>query len=162
VLRQAPIIPWPGCLPLFGRFDRLERPYKIEERKAIPEYIRTKEASVNYDFEWFGRLSFVQQFTRWRNVGCQLCYANTGRPEPDPSMGECNQWESCKRARDIESWLERLPISAFMGGLGCCSLCSLMDSPCDAVRLGCRIAEGESPEGRDYWRQLLKSGCDLK
>jgi Orsellinic acid/F9775 biosynthesis cluster protein D len=160
VLRQAPAIPWPGCLALFGRPGRLEKTEQMEEQKTILEHIQAKEALANRYFQSFSRLSFGQQFTRWRNVGCQLCYVNTGRPEPDHAMGECNLWASCRRARDIQRWLERLPIPEFAGGLGCCSLCTLTDSPCDAVRLGCRAAEAESPESQAFWIKQLQSRCD--
>jgi len=35
VLQQAPAIPWPGCLALFGRRSRLEKAEHVEEQKAI-------------------------------------------------------------------------------------------------------------------------------
>jgi hypothetical protein len=157
ILRKAPVIPWPGCLTLFGRPSQLERTDSIKEQQRIIEHVQTKEKSANRCFQSFSRLSFGQQFTRWRNVGCQICFANTGQPEPDHAMEECTLWESCGRAKDIHRWLEKLPIPKFTPGLGCCSLCTLTDSPCDAVRLGCRIAEAESPEVRTYFQKLLES-----
>lgn len=72
----APKFFWPGSVPIFGRPSPLERDSVVEERKMISTHINSEEAKVNSNFDSHHRLHTIDQaFVRWRNVGCQLCYA---------------------------------------------------------------------------------------
>jgi hypothetical protein len=65
----------------------------------ISAHIRSEEAKANGDFESHHRLFTIDQaFVRWRNVGCQLCYASTGEPEPDHDLEHCSRQIGSKKA----------------------------------------------------------------
>ena len=88
-LQRVSASPRPECLALFGRAGQLEKPHAIEECQAILRLIRTQEEEKNRYFESAERLKVLQQFSKWKNVGCQLCFVNTGELEPDHGMDEC-------------------------------------------------------------------------
>jgi hypothetical protein len=68
---KAPAIPWPGCVPLFGRLSELERSEVIAERSRILAHLRDEESKRNSDFQSHWRLLAVdKEFTRWEKAGC--------------------------------------------------------------------------------------------
>lgn len=83
-------IPWSGSVPILGRPSFLERDSVLAERELIVAHIKSEEAKANKDFDTPHRLyGFESAFVRWTNVGCQLCYASTGEPEPDHDLEDC-------------------------------------------------------------------------
>jgi len=85
--RSVPKIPWLGHAPIIGCPTTFERSDMVKERKRITAYIKSVEARMNSEFESHWRLLAIdKEFTRWGNVGCQLCYASTGEPEPDHKL----------------------------------------------------------------------------
>lgn len=83
----------------------------------------------------------------WRFVGCELCFAETGRREPDHVLDQCHQWPACKPAKRILRWLECLAIPRFFGRRGNCSICGHGWVVCDEMRMGYRIDEALSSRG---------------
>jgi hypothetical protein len=75
----------------------------------------------------------------WRFVGCEICFAMTGRREPDHNLDDCNQWSACQRAKRILCWLESLAIPRYFKQRGDCSMCGhgwVHAEPQSRVRLG--------------------------
>jgi hypothetical protein len=108
IYKTAPKVLWPGSLPILGRPTPLEREDVIKERKMISMHISHVEAQLNRSFQSRRRLLAIDQaFVRWRNVGCQLCYASTGEYEPDHDLEQCSRPESSEKARKIFTWLQR-------------------------------------------------------
>ena len=158
VIKRMVALPWRGCLALFGRPSDFENATDVEERRAILEAVKARERThQTRHFDSWHRLDGVKQFTRWRNVGCQLCFASTGQPEPDHTFEDCIRWEGGQTARDICKWLEGLQIPRDSEGLGGCSLCFHTIEPCEAVRMACRASSASTDGSRSYWVQLLKS-----
>ncbi|PVH90804.1 hypothetical protein DM02DRAFT_678390 [Periconia macrospinosa] len=158
VYRSAPKTAWPGCVPLFGRPSDLEQSKVVEERRQILAHIKGKEAKKNKVFEsWYRLPGIEKQFTRWRNVGCQLCFATTGEPEPDHKIEECSSWDSCGKAREILKWLEKLDIPRFTHGLGSCSLCSETDCLCTDIQIAQQAADARFDHVREHYKRELLS-----
>jgi hypothetical protein len=64
----------------------------LEERRMISAHIKSQEAEANKDFDTPHRLHGIEgAFVRLRNVGYQLCYANTGEPELDHDLEHCRR-----------------------------------------------------------------------
>lgn len=78
-------------MPIFGSSSHFERDSVIEEGKTIWSHIVPKEAELIRSFDSRHRLrSIDKEFIRWRNVGCQLCYAHSGDMKPDHLLKHCN------------------------------------------------------------------------
>jgi hypothetical protein len=156
IYKTAPKVLWPGSLPIFGLPSPLERENVIEERKMISTHIDSVEAKLNFNFQSRHRLLAIDQaFMRWRNVGCQLCYASTGEQEPDHDLEQCSRHESSEKAKKIFNWLQELELPRLVNGLGACSLCFMTNCPCGDVVAGIRLYEAECDEEKKYWRDLL-------
>jgi hypothetical protein len=97
---SAPKDLWPGSLPIFGRPSPLERDSVIGERKMISAHISSGELSFGCILDSRHQLRAVgEELLRWRNVGCQLCYANSGNPDPDHELEDCKRWDDSGKAR---------------------------------------------------------------
>ena len=155
--RTAPRIFWSGSLPIFGRPSPLERDNVLEERKLISAHIKSQEAEANKDFDTPHRLHGIEgAFVRWRNVGCQLCYASTGEPEPDHDLEHCRRRDASDKARKIFNWLQDLNLPRLVPGIGACSLCSMTDFPCEDVIAGISSDEAACDEVKKHRANLLK------
>lgn len=122
----------------------------------ISTHISNVEAKLNSSFQSRHRLLAIDQaFVRWKNVGCQLCYASTGEHEPDHDLEQCSRHESSETARKIFNWLQELKLPRLVNGLGACSLCLMTNCPCGDVIAGIRLYEAKYDEEKEYWRELL-------
>jgi len=158
IYKNVPKMPWAGYLPLFGCLGDFERIDVVEEQRAILMHVKSEESRINCIFKSRRRLMEIdEQFMRWRNVGCQLCFATTGRPEPDHMVYDCTSWDSCERARAILNWLEKLALPRFSDKLGACSLCSQTNCPCGDIRVAYQMHTAESEEVKDHWKEMLES-----
>jgi hypothetical protein len=156
IYRTVPKKNWPGSLLIFGRPTPLERENVIKERKMISTHMSSVEANLNSNFQSRHRLLAIDQaFVRWRNVGCQLCYASTGEYEPDHDLEQCSRHESSEKARKIFNWLRELKLPRLVNGLGACSLCFMTNCPCGDVVAGIRLDEAECDEEKEYSRGRL-------
>jgi hypothetical protein len=156
IYKTAPKVLWPGSLPILGRPTPLEREDVIKERKMISIHISHVEAQLNRSFQSRRRLLAIDQaFVRWRNVGCQLCYASTGEYEPDHDLEQCSRPESSEKARKIFTWLQDLEFLRLVDGLGACSLYSMTNCPCGDVIAGIRLYEADRDAEKKYWRGRL-------
>jgi hypothetical protein len=155
--RTAPKIFWSGSVPIFGRPSPLERDSVLEERKLISAHIKSQEAEVNKDLDTPHRLHGIEEaIVRWRNVGCQLCYASTGEPEPDHDLEHCRRRDVSDKARKMFNWLQDLKLPRLVPGIGACSLCSMTDFPCGDIVAGIRSDEADCDEVKQHWANLLK------
>jgi hypothetical protein len=155
--RTAPKVLWPGSMPIFGRPSPLERSSVLEERKLISAHMQSHEAKVNKEFHTPCRLYGIEKaFVRWRNVGCQLCYASTGQPEPDHDLEHCKQRDVSDKARRIFNWLQDLKLPRLVPGIGACSLCSMTDFPCGDIIAGIRLDEADCDVVKEHWASRLK------
>lgn len=130
----------------------------IKERRAIIEFLDGYRAGRQHTSAIRSRLTNILKTTElWKTVGCQLCFASTGRLEPDHDMNSCRREADCKRVRSIFRWLESLDIPRSSSrGRGFCSTCAPFH-PCGEVRMGYWAKTAEPPEERDYWIQSLES-----
>lgn len=79
---------------------------------------------------------------RWRTVGCQLCYASNGRPEPDHTLSECRASSYSESAIALAQQLDQeILATLFDGGLDGCKLCEGTDYVCQEICLQQRIAD---------------------
>ena len=155
-------LPWRGCLVLFGRVSVFEKATIVEERRAILEAVEARERDhQTQTFDSWHRLDVAKQFTRWKNVGCQLCFASTGQPGPDHALEECTRGEDVQTARDICKWLEDLPIPRDSEGLGACSLCFHTMEPCETVRMACHASSASTEVSKQHLTEKLHSQDDL-
>ncbi|PVH91702.1 hypothetical protein DM02DRAFT_663702 [Periconia macrospinosa] len=155
---SAPKDLWPGSLPIFGRPSPFERDSVIEERKMISAHISGGELNFDCNLNSRHQLRAVgEEFQRWRNAGCQLCYANSGKPEPDHELECCNRWDSSEKARRIFHWLQGLTLPRFADGSGACTMCSETDSPCGDIIAGIRLHETEHEDVKSFWRHRLNT-----
>ncbi|KAM5520394.1 hypothetical protein FOXYSP1_18818 [Fusarium oxysporum f. sp. phaseoli] len=80
---------------------------------------------ANLCFGLNNRLRRIHDITKeWRFVGCEVCFAMTGRREPDHNLDDCNRWSACKPAKRILRWLESLAIPRYFKQRGDCSMYS--------------------------------------
>jgi hypothetical protein len=136
-----PKIPWAGYIPLFGHPNENDKAAVIEKQQEILSYLKAMESKESLNW----RLKSIDKyFQQWKNVGCQLCYASTGRPEPDHSLRECKATRAQSTAVELAIWLEQLSLPRFSGGVGLCSLCIGTDYPCKEICLGIQISEQRS------------------
>jgi hypothetical protein len=155
--RTAPRNFWSGSVPIFGRPSPLERDSVLEERKLISAHVKSQEAEANKYFDTPYRLHGIgEAFVRWANVGCQLCYASTGEPEPDHDLEHCRRRDASDEAQKIYNWLQDLKLPRLVPGIGACSLCSMTDFPCGDVIAGIRSDEADCDDLKQHWANLLK------
>ncbi|MBE3045386.1 hypothetical protein IMZ48_23115 [Candidatus Bathyarchaeota archaeon] len=86
----------------------------------------------------------------WSHVGCELCFAETGRREPDHGLEACQRQPACGAARHILQWLESLAIPRFFDHRGTCSTCAHGWAVCDEIRMSYQIflASEKGDQGR--------------
>jgi hypothetical protein len=152
--------PWPDNKSIFDFPQDLE-PAITEERKVVLADVKNHEIKM-YRYTR-GFTNFIdREFLRWKNVGCQLCYATTGEPEPDHKIQDCVAWDSAEKTQDILQWLETLNIPrTFNGEVGDCSLCCGTMTPCGDTMIGIRIDESRTEEGKHHWRKEWLSKQEL-
>ncbi|KAJ6267416.1 hypothetical protein PSV08DRAFT_229224 [Bipolaris maydis] len=155
---SAPKNLWPGSLPIFGRPSPFERDSVIEERKLISAHVNSGE--IDFDHEWNSRRqlqALSEKFQRWKNVGCQLCYVKSGKPEPDHKLECCDRWDDSEKARRIFNWLQGLKLPRFTASSGDCTMCSQTDSICGDIKAMMRMHETEHEEVQRFWRNRLNT-----
>jgi hypothetical protein len=157
---------WPGAVPIFGQPSRLESDRLIQERETIIAHLKSQEAESNHHFQSRRRLHNIDKaFVRWRNVGCQLCYANSGEKEPDHDMEHCVGHKGSKKAQEILTWLNKLKLPRHAGS---CSLCSMTEFPCADIIAGHNRSEAEHDDVRNYWDTRIQKSlrgdgaCQIK
>lgn len=137
--------------PLFGRLDYTTSTKAAEEQLQLVAHLRDKQPDIRVlngrdaeiilpsgdddrshvesarSMPWFTlneRLSHIHDTTEtWRFVGCELCFVQTGRREPDHGLHQCDLWPASRPAQRILQWLEKLEIPRFFGRRGNCSIC---------------------------------------
>lgn len=86
-------------MPIFGRPSPLERDSVLEERKLISAHMESQEAEANKVFDTPHCLHGIEAaVVQWRNVGCHLCYASTGKLKPDHDLEHCRRREASDKA----------------------------------------------------------------
>lgn len=162
-LQYASKEPWPGNNVLFD-FPPDQDGTIADERRTVMESVKIYENRLNYNTNVSTRFGTIDKaFLRWKNVGCQLCYANTGEPEPDHKLEECVAWDTSKRAQHILKWLGVLKIPrSFNGVVGRCSLCYHTTAICGDVQIGVRIGNSHHNDFKDQWKKqwLLSQEID--
>ncbi|KAL7940767.1 hypothetical protein V8C42DRAFT_361765 [Trichoderma barbatum] len=118
----------------------LDKPLFIKERRAVIELLDNYKAGKQHTLAIEFRLkNILETIEWWRTSGCQLCYAITGKLEPDHDMNSCVREADCKRAKSILRWLESLDIPRSSSrGRG-------------EVIIGDHAQMARSPGARDYW-----------
>lgn len=167
--RTAPKLPWPGCVPLLGRYteDATSRQY---ERAEIVRHMTVREDEIirtsSYHSIWSGN---QDRFKRWRNVGCQLCYAESGRPEPDHDLKDCDRWPGSERAWQAFCRLDKLALPRHSRwGWGSCSLCSGPAALCKGMHLAEQMHQVSGDDMKTVFRREYDAitgpdyGCDNK
>lgn len=145
-------------MPIFGRPSPLERDSVIDERKMISAHTSGGELNFESNLESRRRLHAVgEEFQRWRNVGCQLCYASSGKPEPDHELESCNRRDGSEKAQRIFAWLQDLMLPRFGDSAGACTICSETDVPCGDIIAGMRLYETEHEDVKKFWRDRLNT-----
>ena len=155
-LRTQPTIPdpfWIGGVPLFGQLVPLQSEKAHQEHDdIIANWIKVQKESI--DRRPFANTD--RDFTRWKNVGCQLCYVNTGRPEPDHHLLECKADGHEATWRNI-AWLAQLRLPRYYDVVGNCSLCSELFYPCAEM---CKANQIDSAVDTNQ-REFLTAGRDM-
>ncbi|KAF5261492.1 hypothetical protein FOXYS1_7818, partial [Fusarium oxysporum] len=176
-------------IPLFGQVCMVLSVEEAEKQKKVVSYLRGMHAiirhlsetdcelvfpdedsdvSINDDYfkanPCFGlndRLGRIHDITEeWRFVGCEVCFAMTGRREPDHNLDDCNRWSACKPAKRILRWLESLAIPRYFKQRGDCSMCGHGWVVCDEMRMGQRMYEVASGRGVEATRAALTKEYD--
>ncbi|KAH7112035.1 hypothetical protein EDB81DRAFT_671170 [Dactylonectria macrodidyma] len=149
--------------PLFGCPNELRSVEEIGERRSILQFLNGYYPTQEIDFRRQDQLSSIVQTVEWWGlVGCQLCFANTGEPEPDHDINTCGKEVDGEKARAILHWLERLTIPlSYTQQRGDCSVCVAFH-PCKEMVFGDRAITARSACERAYWDEELemKSGPD--
>lgn len=154
--------------PLFGCLRGVTTAGEAEERNKIALYMATKlptasllhptdakltlteyhskgdgddsEAGLNSSFITNSRLERIHDHTEtWRFVGCELCYATTGKREPSHGLEGCERWSTSRAARRVLRWLEKLDVPRYYGQRGNCAMCGHGCLPCDEMRIGFQL-----------------------
>ena len=170
--------------PLFGSMNVFATMDAIEERQRILSHLHGSQVTIRVlsntkaeiivpkentstlldddpeearAWRLFRRLEDIHDHTeRWRFVGCEACFLQTGAPEPDHGLAECDQQPASAAAKRILTWLESLAIPRFFGGRGHCSICSHSWAVCEEVRIGHRIYTLRGEGNEESYKKLCE------
>ncbi|OWT42309.1 hypothetical protein VFPPC_18572 [Pochonia chlamydosporia 170] len=140
---------------VFGQLGQVSTETKDEEDKII-SFVKGYRDERAEDYMLQQRLNTLLKTVEWWELlGCPLCFADTGKIEPDHDLNMCKN-RHARRARQIVSWLEELAIPRLTRfEPGSCVICEGICrgiwegvEPCQEIRLGDAISDARDEETR--------------
>jgi hypothetical protein len=128
---------------------------------AVPKEDTSKvldeDAEESRAWRLMRRLEHIHEHTeRWRFVGCEACFLQTGAPEPDHGLAECDRQPLSATAKRLLTWLESLAIPRILTGRGHCSICGHSYAVCEEVRIGYQLSELQRRGNKDSYEKLCE------
>lgn len=112
-------------------------PEELADQITIAQFLVRYRYRKHRAFQTRHRLTDVLRSTEWWDgIGCMLCFAASGTPEPDHTLSSCHRKAQLALVERTLQWLNTLEIAKdSCAGHGVCSFCWLFD-PCRYVASG--------------------------